>query len=69
MKTIAKFTNSEEAWLLVTRLESAGIEAFVQHELFMRRYSSALNPLGGARVEVADEDEEAALAFIAAESE
>ena len=63
MKTIAKFTKAEEAYLLCSRLESAGIAAFVAHE-----HASIMVPMTNTvRVEVADEDEEAARALMAEE--
>ena len=66
MKTIAKFSKTEEAYLLCSRLEAAGIAAFVAHD-----HMATMLPVfqNMARVEVADEDEEAARALMAEDSE
>ena len=66
MKTIAKFSKSEDAYLLCSRLESAGIAAFVFHENAMRWTPLLINTV---RVDVADEDEEDARALMAEDSE
>jgi hypothetical protein len=60
MATVSTFSKPEEAHLLRSRLEAAGIPAFVRDELTIQMnwlYSTAL---GGVRVEVADEHLEAA---------
>lgn len=65
MKTVASFATLEEAQLLRMTLGSAGIEAEIPDET-----SAAVAPMlfmskPGVRVQVADEDEKAALEIIA----
>jgi ribosomal protein S27AE len=60
MATVGTFSKPEEAQLLRSRLEAAGIPAFVRDELTIQMnwlYSTAI---GGVRVEVANEHLEAA---------
>jgi hypothetical protein len=57
--TVATFNKPEDAHLLRMRLESAGIEAFIQDELV--NFSEGI---GGVRVQVADEDVSAVLEFL-----
>jgi len=60
METIATFSKPEDAHLLRMRLESLGIQAFVQDENF-----HILDAGEGVRVQVADEDVQGALEAIA----
>lgn len=64
MITIATFTKVEDAHLLRMRLENAGIPAFLRDENTIQWDWLYSNLLGGVRVEVADEDEEAANAVL-----
>jgi hypothetical protein len=64
MKTIASFAKPEEAHLLRMRLESVGIGAFVQDEYMVQMDMLYSNAIGGVRVQVADEDVEAASSLI-----
>jgi hypothetical protein len=68
MKTIATFSKPEEAHLFRTRLEAAGIPAFVQDEYFVQNDWLWSNAIGGVRVQVEDEDCEAVREFLAADS-
>jgi hypothetical protein len=60
MVTIATFSNANDAHLLRMRLEADGIQAFVQDELGQNFVQS----IGGVRVQVADEDAEAAREYL-----
>ena len=62
MKTIATFSKPEEAHLFRTRLGAAGIPAYVQDEHFIQMDWLYSNAIGGVRVQIADEDVEAARA-------
>jgi rubredoxin len=68
VKTIATFSKPEEAHLFRTRLEAAGIPAYVQDEHLIQMDWLYSNALGGVRVQIADEDVQAALEFLAADS-
>ena len=68
MKTIATFSKPEEAHLFRTRLEAAGIPAFVQDEHFVQMDWLYSNAIGGVRVQIADDDLSAAREFLAADS-
>ena len=68
MKTIATFSKPEEAHLFRTRLEAAGIPAYVQDEHFIQMDWLYSNAIGGVRVQIADEDVEAAREFLANDS-
>lgn len=59
MVTIASFSKPEEAHLLRMRLEAAGIPAYLQNENMTQIWGFAPD-LGGVKVDVADEDVEAA---------
>ena len=64
MRTIANFLQPDEAHFLHLKLEACGIRSFVQDE-----NTTQLNPwrmwaTGGVRVQVADEDLEAAQMFL-----
>lgn len=68
MKTIATFSKPEEAHLFRTRLEAAGIPAFVQDEHFVQMDWLYSNAIGGVRVQIVDDDLAAAREFLAADS-
>jgi hypothetical protein len=67
MKTISVFGKAEEAHLCRMRLGSTGIEAFVQDENMAQLEQPRSPVLGGVRLEVADEDFDAATEFLAAD--
>lgn len=67
MTTIATFSKPEEAHLLRMRLGSEGIEAFIQDENLVQMDWLLSNAVGGVRLQVADEDAEAALELIQAD--
>jgi hypothetical protein len=62
--TIATFIKPEDAHLMRMHLESAGIDAYVQDENLYQIYMSSA---GAVRLEVADEDAQAARAFLASD--
>jgi Putative prokaryotic signal transducing protein len=68
VKTIATFSKPEEAHLFRTRLEAAGIPAYVQDEHFIQMYWLYSNAIGGVRVQIADDDFEAVREFLANDS-
>lgn len=68
MTTIANFQKVEEAHLLRMRLEDAGIPAYLRDENMAQIWGVSIE-LGGIRVEVADEDADAARALLAGEEE
>ena len=68
MKTVATCSKAEEAHLVRTRLEAAGLRAFVQDESLVQMDWLYSNAIGGVRVQVADEDFEAAQAFLSADA-
>lgn len=64
MRTLAAFNHADQAHLLRMRLEGCGIAAHVRDEHMVTLdwlYSLAV---GGVKVDVADEDYEAALAVL-----
>lgn len=63
MVTVAAFFKPEEAHLARMRLEAAGIEAFLRDENFTQIWGFSVDS-GGVKLEVADEDAEAALAVL-----
>ena len=65
MTTIATFNKAEQAHLLRTRLEANGIPAFLLDENVTQMEWEFLT--GGVRVQVADEDVEAARELLAAQ--
>lgn len=67
MVTIATFSKPEEAHLLRMRLESSGIPAFLQDENLIQMDWLLSNAVGGVRVQVADEDLQAASNFLEAD--
>ena len=68
MVTIASFTKVEEAHLLRMRLEDAGIAAYLRDENITQIWGFSPD-LGGVKVEVAEEDWDAAQAVSNAEPE
>ena len=69
MKTIATFSKPEEAHLFRTRLEAAGIPAFVQDEHIIQMDWLYSNAIGGVRVQVSDQDVADVREFLAADTE
>jgi hypothetical protein len=67
MITLAIFTTPEEAHLLRSRLESAGIPSFLHSEYSIQNMWLHSNLLGGVRVQIAEEDLEAAREFLTAD--
>ena len=65
MKTIATFTKPEDAHLLRMRLEACGIPAYLQDENMIQTDLLYSNALGGVRLQVSDEDLEAARVVLA----
>jgi Putative prokaryotic signal transducing protein len=65
VQTIATFSKPEDAHLLRMRLESAGIHAFIQDENMIQWDWLLSNAIGGARVQIADEDLLAAQDYLA----
>ncbi len=63
MKTVAAFSTPTEAHLLVARLTSAGIAAAVRDEFTVTFNWLLSNAIGGVKVEVPDEDYDAARAI------
>lgn len=63
MITVATFSKPEEAHLLRSQLESAGIAAFVKDEITVQTYWLYSNAIGGVRVQIDEADMEAARAF------
>ena len=70
MITIATFSKPEDAHLLRMRLESRGIPAYLRDENIIQIEGWwASNAFGGVRLDVADEDFDAAKAILAEEPE
>jgi Putative prokaryotic signal transducing protein len=67
MKTIATFSKPEEAHLFRTRLEAAGIPAYVQDENLIQLDWLYSNAIGGVRVQIADKDLDAVREFLASD--
>jgi hypothetical protein len=65
VQTIATFSKPEDAHLLRMRLNAGGIEAFVQDENMVQMDWLLSNAVGGVRVQVADEDADAARDYLA----
>ncbi len=65
MQTVASFTEPVEAHLLRTRLEAAGIEAYLRDENLVGLVWLHPGVGGGVKVDVADEDYERALEVLA----
>jgi hypothetical protein len=68
VKTIATFSKPEEAHLFRTRLEAAGIPAYVQDEYLIQMDWLYSNAIGGVRVQIADENLDEAREFLANDS-
>ncbi len=64
MKTIANFLRPDEAQLLHLKLHSCGIRSFVQDENVTQLNPWRMWATGGVRVQVADEDLQAAQIFL-----
>jgi hypothetical protein len=64
VKTIANFLRPDEAQLLHLKLQSCGIRSFVQDENVTQIHPSQMWATGGVRVQVADEDLQAAQIFL-----
>jgi Putative prokaryotic signal transducing protein len=62
--TVATFHNEPEFLLARTRLESAGIECFVQGENMLRIAAWHSHILGGIKLQVAELDAQDALAIL-----
>jgi len=67
MRTLATFARADQAHLLRMRLEGGGIAAHVRDENIVTLDWLASLAVGGVKVDVADEDYEAALALLAEE--
>jgi hypothetical protein len=67
MQTIATLSKVEDAHLIRMRLEASGIEAFVQDENVVQWDWLLSNAIGGVRVQVADEDGQAALELLSSD--
>ncbi len=67
MVTIASFSKAEDAHLLRLRLEAAGIPAYLRDENMTQTWGGSLD-LGGVKVEVDEEDVEAARAVMEEEA-
>jgi cell division septation protein DedD len=65
MRTIAAFNHADQAHFLRSRLEGSGIGAHVRDEHMVSLDWLAALAVGGVKVDVADEDYEAALAMLA----
>ena len=65
MRTLAAFNHADQAHLLRMRLEGSGIAAHVRDEHMVTLDWLASLAVGGVKVDVADEDSEAALAVLA----
>ncbi len=68
MTTISTFSKPEEAHLFRTRLEAAGIRAYVQGEYLVQMNWLYSNAIGGVRVQVADEDVAEVREFLATDT-
>lgn len=70
MKTLATFRKAEEAHLVRMRLEDAGIPAYLRDEYITQLGGAWMFPgeHGGVKLEVDDEDYDAAKAFLAEEA-
>ncbi len=65
MITVATFSKPEEAQLLRLRLEAGGVPAYVQDENVVLLYWFYSNAIGGVRVQIAEEDIDAAKEILA----
>ena len=69
MITVASFTKAEDAYLLRSRLQAAGIPAFIQNEYISQMYWLYTNAVGGVTVEIDESDREAAQELLTNTSE
>jgi hypothetical protein len=60
MKTIAAFSTPMEAYLVLARLHSAGIDAVIRDEFLVTVDWFCSNAIGGVKIEVVEEDVDAA---------
>jgi hypothetical protein len=67
MITVGTFTTPEEAHLLRSQLESAGIPAYLHSEYAVQNEWLGSNLIGGVRVQISELDLEIAREFFAAE--
>jgi hypothetical protein len=65
MRTIAAFNHADQAHFLRSRLEGSGIVAHVRDDHMVSLDWLAALAVGGVKVDVADEDYDAALALLA----
>ena len=65
--TVGAFSTVEEAEMLRSQLESAGIPAFLHSEYAVQNSWLHSNLLGGVRVQISDLDLEIAREFLASE--
>lgn len=68
MRTIATCFRPEEAHLIRLRLGAIGIPAYLRDETMAQLQPFYSNLLGGVRLEVADEDYDATIAFLESDS-
>ena len=66
MITIATFSKPEEAHLLRMQLEAGGVDAYIQDENTVQMNWLYSNAIGGVRVQIGEQDLEAARAIVAA---
>lgn len=66
--TVGTFSTPEEAHLLRSQLESAGIPAFLHSEYAVQNDWLQSNTIGGVRVQISDLDLDIAREFFAAET-
>ena len=69
MRTLAAFNHPDQAHLLRMRLEGSGIAAYVRDENMVTLDWLVSLAVGGVKVDVADDDYEAALAILAEDAE
>ncbi len=60
MRTVAAYSTPAEAHVAITRLESAGIVAGIRDEIMITLDWTVSNAVGGVKIEVPDEEAEAA---------
>jgi hypothetical protein len=62
--TVLRVSYPQELWIIKGRLESEGIECFIQDELTVQAYSLYSNAIGGVKLQVFEKDEQNALALL-----
>ena len=67
MKTLASYNQLMDAYLLRARLEANGIPSYIRDENLITLDWLYANAIGGAKVDVADEDYDRALELMDAE--